>query len=157
MLLTNPYVTVISLDFSKAFDTVRHSTLLEISLLDIPDHVYNWIVDFFREHSHCTAYRGQVSTEKTITASIVQGSGVGLASYVIAAGDLKVVNDTNNLMKYADDTFIIIPACAQDTRLAEIDNVKEWALSNNLTLNTSKTKEIVCKGLIANRTYLVRC
>ena len=35
--------------FSKAFDTVRvrHSTLLEkISLLDIPDHVYNWIVDF---------------------------------------------------------------------------------------------------------------
>jgi len=73
MLLTNPYVTVISLDFSKAFDTVRHSTLLEkISLLDIPDHVYNWIVDFFREHSHCTAYRGQVSTEKTITASIVQ-------------------------------------------------------------------------------------
>jgi len=39
--------------------------------------------------------------------------------------------------------YIIIPACAQDTRLAEIDNVKEWALSNNLTLNTSKTKEIV--------------
>ena len=53
---------------------------------------------------------------------------MGLASYVIAAGDLKVVNDTNNLMKYADDTYIIIPACAQDTRLAEIDNVKEWAV-----------------------------
>jgi len=36
-------------------------------------------------------------------------------------------------------------ACAQDTRLAEIDNVTEWALglSNNLTFNTSKTKEIV--------------
>jgi len=84
MLLTNPYVTVISSDFSKAFDTVRHSTLLEkISFLDIPDHVYNWIVDFFREYSHCTAYRGQVSTEKTITASIVEGSGVGPASYVI--------------------------------------------------------------------------
>jgi len=144
LLLTNPYVTVISLDFSKAFDTVRHSTLLEkISLLDIPDHVYNWIVDFFSKHSHCTAYRGQVSTEKTITASIVQGSGVGPASYVIAAGDLKVVNDINSLIKYADDTYLIIPACAHDTRLAEIDNVKEWALSNNLTLNTSKTKEIV--------------
>ena len=28
MLLTNPFVVVISLDFSKAFDTVRHSTLL---------------------------------------------------------------------------------------------------------------------------------
>jgi len=41
------------------------------------------------EHSHCTAYRGQVSTEKTITASIVHGPGLGPASYVIAAGDLK--------------------------------------------------------------------
>ena len=69
-----------------------------------------------------------MSTEKTITASIVEGSGVVPASYVIAAGDLKVVNNTNSLMKYADDTYIIIPACAQDTRLAEIDNVKEWAV-----------------------------
>ena len=48
-----------------------------------------------------------MSTEKTITASIVQGSGVGPASYVIAAGDLKVVNDTNSLMKYADDTYTV--------------------------------------------------
>ena len=29
MLTTNPYVIVLCLDFSKAFDTVRHSTLLE--------------------------------------------------------------------------------------------------------------------------------
>jgi hypothetical protein len=29
MLLSNPSVAVISLDFSKAFDTVRHFTLLE--------------------------------------------------------------------------------------------------------------------------------
>jgi len=28
MLQTNPFVVVISLDFLKAFDTVRHSTLL---------------------------------------------------------------------------------------------------------------------------------
>ena len=27
--VTNPYVHVIALDFSKAFDTVRHSTLME--------------------------------------------------------------------------------------------------------------------------------
>jgi len=28
-LIDNPYVVVIGLDFSKAFDTVRHKTLLE--------------------------------------------------------------------------------------------------------------------------------
>ena len=48
MLLDNPYVIVITLDFSKAFDTVRHSTLAKkLSVLNIPDGVYNWIVDFW--------------------------------------------------------------------------------------------------------------
>ena len=30
MLTNNPYVIVLSLDFSKASDTVRHATLMEI-------------------------------------------------------------------------------------------------------------------------------
>ena len=43
MLRTNPYVVVITLDFSKAFDTVRHSTFAEkLASLDMPDCVYNW-------------------------------------------------------------------------------------------------------------------
>ena len=44
MLSSNPYVRVFALDFSKAFDTVRHNTLMEkLSELSIPDHIYNWI------------------------------------------------------------------------------------------------------------------
>jgi len=41
MLITNSYVTVIAIDFSKAFDTVCHVTLLEkMANLDLPDHVF---------------------------------------------------------------------------------------------------------------------
>ena len=91
MLLSNPSVIVISLDFSKAFDTVRHFTLLKkMAQLDMPTNVYNWLVDFFSGHTHCTVYRGQMSKLKSITASIIQGSGIGPASYVINAGDLEV-------------------------------------------------------------------
>ena len=76
MLLSSPYVIVISLDFTKAFDMVRHSTMLEkMAKLDMPEYVYNWLVEFFSEHSHCTVYNGQTSTVKKITASIIQGSG----------------------------------------------------------------------------------
>ena len=47
MLATNPYVVVIALDLSKAFDTVRQANLLrKIALLNIPDQVYNWLVEF---------------------------------------------------------------------------------------------------------------
>jgi hypothetical protein len=81
MLLSNPYVIVISLDFSKAFDTVRHSILLEkLAHLDMPDNVYNWLVDFFSGLSHCTDYRGQTSMLQSITANIIQGSSTGSAS-----------------------------------------------------------------------------
>ena len=57
VLSTEPYVTVISLDFSRAFDIVRHSTLLQkLSQLDLLDHIYNWLTDYFGNHSHCTVF-----------------------------------------------------------------------------------------------------
>jgi hypothetical protein len=144
MLLTHPYVIVISLDFSKAFDTVRHSTLLEkIAQLDIPDNVYNWFADFFTGHAHLTSYNDRMSMLKSITASIIQGSSIGPASYVVNAGDLKASTPGNEMCKFADDTYLIIPANNEDSRSAEIDNVEDWARINNLTLNRAKSKEIV--------------
>jgi Reverse transcriptase (RNA-dependent DNA polymerase) len=54
----NKYVRVIALDFTKAFDTVRHFTLLEkMARLQVPDHIFNWIVHFFEGREHCTKYR----------------------------------------------------------------------------------------------------
>ena len=89
LLAEQPYVVVIAVDFSKAFDTVRHSTFLQkLASLDIPDAVYNWLVDYFSGHSHCTECRGHISTFMNISASIVQGSVVGPVSYVVNAGDL---------------------------------------------------------------------
>jgi hypothetical protein len=73
VILTKPYVIVISLDFSKAFDTDRHTALMEkLAALDLQNQVYNWLVTSSR-HSHCTVYCGQMSTLKTIAASIVIG------------------------------------------------------------------------------------
>jgi len=63
LLIDNRYIIVISLDYSKAFDTVRHSALLDkMAQLDVPDKVYHWLISFFSVHSHCTRYRGEVST-----------------------------------------------------------------------------------------------
>jgi len=112
MLLSNPYVIVISLNFSKAFDMVRHSaTLDKLNQLDIPDtQQHNWMVDVLSDRSHCTVYGGQTSSQKSITTGIIQGSGIGPAAYVVTAGDLKPITVDNKLIQFADDTYLIIPA-----------------------------------------------
>ena len=78
-----------------------------------------------------------------ITASIVQGSAVGPVSYVVTAADLRPTTPGNELCKYADDTYVVIPASNVDTRLIELSNVEHWAQKNNLRLNRSKTTEII--------------
>jgi len=114
LLVTSNFVNVIALDFSKAFDFVRHSTVIEkMAQLDMPDQVYNWIRDFFSEH--CTKL-GQVSSFLDVTASIVQGSGLGPASYTVNASDLHPRHAENAIVKYADDTCLIIPGAYYHTR-----------------------------------------
>jgi len=45
-----------------------------------------------------------------ITASIIQGSAIGPALYAVNAADLHTVFISNIILKYADDTYLIIPA-----------------------------------------------
>ena len=42
MLSTNPFARVFALDFSKAFDTIRHAALMDkMAQLELPDQTYN--------------------------------------------------------------------------------------------------------------------
>jgi len=50
MLSNNQFVRVFALDFSKAFDSIKHEPLLgKLSSLSIPDEIYNWIEHFFQD------------------------------------------------------------------------------------------------------------
>ena len=144
LLAHEPYVHLIALDFSKAFDSVRHSTLFhKMSQLNLPDHVYNWLVDYFQDHSQCTKYGDSVSPLSHINASVIQGSAIGPASFLVCSSDLRPLFDENVSNKYADDLYLIIPASNSHTCSDEIHNVAKWAQDNNLKLNTSKSLEMI--------------
>jgi len=62
MLLTNDFVVIISLDFKKAFDTIQHQTLLQkMCSFGLPDHIYNWLVNYFNNISHITSHHSALS------------------------------------------------------------------------------------------------
>ena len=142
----HPYVQIIALDFSKAFDTVRHYTMLEkIASLPIPDFIYNWIVHYVQGRSHCTKSQGVTSAAKQINASVVQGSALGPVTFIINASDLKVECQGNKLHKYADDTYLIVPFSNGYSIAGELAHIEAWAKNNNLRLNTSKSLEMVVR------------
>ena len=69
--------------------------LSKCSKTELSDNVYNWLVDFFCERTHCTRYNDKNSQSLNITASVIQGSAIGPASFVIAASDLQPITDGN--------------------------------------------------------------
>ena len=142
LLTTNQFVIVLALDFGKAFDTVRHPTLLnKFSQMHIPYHIYNWLVEYFHSHSHCTNYRGQTSALSEISASIIQGSAIGPASYVVTAADLCSVTPGNSLCKYADDTYITIPAANVHSTVTR--RLTTWRRGPVSTIFTSTGKSVL--------------
>jgi len=57
--------------------------------------------------------------------------------------DPNAVAPGNELVKSADDTYIVVLASNIHTRQTEIDSVEQWAWANNLKVNPSKYTEIV--------------
>jgi hypothetical protein len=86
MLNTEPYVRVIALNFSKAFDTVRHVHLnSKLNKLNTPN---GWFASFFNERSHNTIIEFHTSSSNSINASVLQGSALGRSTFIITASEL---------------------------------------------------------------------
>jgi hypothetical protein len=144
LLEKHEFVHLIGLDFSKAFDSVRHSSLInKIAQFPIPNNIHNWLVEYLDSRHHCTKYNNAISKILEINASFVQGSLIGPIAYVLNTSDLRALHPENDLNKYADDTYLIVPSSHSHTIVQELDHVSEWAAENNLKLNSSKSVELI--------------
>jgi len=122
MLSADQYVHVFAFDFTKVFDTVGHETLTnKMAQLNIPDNIYNWIKAFFEQHFHCTRYAVECSTVAAVKASVIQGSGLGPASFIVTAADLHPSTPGNHIFKFADDTYLVANS---SSRLGEVSHVE---------------------------------
>ena len=100
-------------------------------------------MDYFKEWSHSTKAVDISSLISWINASIIQGSGIGPSSYVVAALDLHPRHKQNAMTKFADDTCLLVGSTSIGTLVDEFDNIKKWAENNNMRIHSSKTKELI--------------
>ena len=140
MLLTNDFAVIVSTDFSKAFDTALFD---KMGSLDLSDEIYIWMVSYYSNRSHVTRYLGSTSGVAYISASIVQGSGFGPPSYIVVASDLHPKHECNVIVKFANDTYLLVGSNHLSTATEEFEHISAWAMENNLRLNPNKTRELI--------------
>jgi hypothetical protein len=144
LLETNSHVIVLTFDYSKAFDTLSHTSVAQsLSTINLPDCIYNWTLDYLTGRTHFTRFNNETSAPANITAGVIQGSVLGPTLFNITASTLSPLSSLNAYFKYADDGYLVVPVSNSNSIPAELQHHSQWAAQQNLNLNMTKTAEIV--------------
>src|SRR6218665_1801331 len=77
-----------------------------------------------------------------------------LLSYIVVASDLHPKHECNVIVKFADDTYLLVGSNHLSTATEEFEHISAWAMENNLCLNPNKTKEFI---VIRKRRKSITC
>ena len=140
---------MLNYDFSKAFDTICHATLVEkLRNCNYPSGFIYWLCSYLTNRYQSVKVLDALSSPRPVTSGAPQGSLLGPYLFVLYCNDIKPVSDDTVLTMYADDICEICPIYKDDVEESlgvvteEFYNLKKWSVSNSLKLNESKTKGI---------------
>ena len=149
---TNSRVDIISLDYSRAFDSLCHQTLLIkvwYFTYGISGHLLAWTKSFLCDRFQRVVFGGHSADWIPVESGIPQGLVLGPLLFRVYVNDLHL-HVNSSIGQFADDTFIYHSVNSQDHETVklqnDLDNLVSWSQKNALTLNISK-----CKVLSLNR------
>ena len=110
-------VDVIYLDFSKAFDKVDHSVVLEkLRLFGITGKLHRWIKSFLVDRSQTVMVNGFLSNPVHVKSGVPQGSVLGPLLFLILISDIDKEILHSFLSSFADDTRVGKPVANKDDK-----------------------------------------
>ncbi|KAI4905235.1 hypothetical protein NFI96_008737, partial [Prochilodus magdalenae] len=143
---TNSYVRMLFIIFSSAFNTIIPSRLIhKLSTLGITNTLCSWIMDFLTCKPQCVRMGEHTSPSLTLSTGCPQGIVLSPLFYTLYTHDCTTTYSSNTIIKFADDTTIIgnITNDDEGPYREEVKLLTEWCAANNLSLNVSKTKELI--------------
>ena len=142
-------VAIVSLDLSKAFDSINHSLLLKkLKSFNLHQESIDFIESYLSNRKQVTKISKYTSTEEEIKSGVPQGSILGPFLFLCFVNDLPETFDENcKFLAYADDTQLLV--CDTDIeKLKEkvemvIDSAQKWYEKNGMKNNSSKSEILV--------------
>ncbi|CAB4023089.1 RNA-directed DNA polymerase from transposon X-element, partial [Paramuricea clavata] len=142
-------VRLFSMDFSKAFDSVKHSLLSEkLKTVPLNPYIINWYLNFLKNRKQRVVCNDFCGEWMDVNKGTTQGSVSGPYLFNIFLNDLEVdIDGENALFKYADDSNIIVPVWSEgpDTSTDTVGQFLSWSDDNFMTCNPGKCKELIIR------------
>ena len=133
------------LDFSKAFDLVNHSILLnKLKALGFDSNTILWFKNYLQDRYMYCEVNGVRSIARLVTCGVPQGTCLGPLLFLCYTFDITSI--TKNYICFADDTSISA-ASNDETKAAKslertLNKFNKWVQNNKLELNWNKSKII---------------
>ena len=110
--------------------------------------LFFWILDFITNRKQRVVVDGIVTDFLDINRGVSQGTVIGPFLFSLMVNDINLEDPKSNLLtKFADDLTVSAPVkTTGDSAASEVRNIKGWASDNRMTLNMSKTWEMVVRG-----------
>ena len=140
------YVRMLFVDYSSAFNTIVPARLDgKLRDLGLNTSLCAWILDFLTDRPQTVRVAGQTSSTLTLSIGAPQGCVLSPLLYSLYTYDCVSTHTTNHVVKFADDTAVVglISGGDEFAYREEVATLEKWCADNNLSLNVSKTKEIV--------------
>ena len=143
------YVSLMFLDFKKAFDCVDHSLLLlKLRSVGVTGQFHSLLSSFLSDRFQFVKFNGDVSDLLPINAGVPQGSILAPTLFLVFINDLLQLPLHSSSFAYADDTAFI--SHSSDKTVLEmscnkdLEKICNWCDTNKMVINTSKSHFLLC-------------
>ncbi len=134
------------IDFNSAFNTIIPQQIInKLNLLGLNNSLCNWILDFLTRRPQSVRVGCNTSSTSTLKTGAPQGCVLSPLLFTLLTHDCTAKFSSNHIIKFADDTSVVGLISNNDEThyREEVAQLAEWYGANNLSLNASKTKEVV--------------